>query len=268
MKYRVLIAPALLFVSASAIHIPDGFGVNFKQSMHHTIRYDQHQADKDWTWRLAEDLYTKYIITDLEYAPTARIPKIIHQIWLGSPFPERYKAWRDSWIKHHPDWQYMLWTEKEIAKFGLVNKDLYNTATNYGEKSDIARYEILYRLGGLYIDVDFECRKPFDILHHCCDFYGGLSCSSRFQVINCLIGSAPEHPILRLCIEQLSTLNSTTIRDSTPGAIIGRTGPVMFTRCIQKYLPGCTDRTILFPTTYFFPCPILNGKIEALLPNG
>ena len=41
------------------------------------------------------------------------------------------------------------------AAFALEQKIL-------GEKSDIFRYEILYRFGGVYVDTDFECIKPFE----------------------------------------------------------------------------------------------------------
>jgi mannosyltransferase OCH1-like enzyme len=40
----------------------------------------------------------------------------------------------------------------------------FDRASNFGEKSDIWRYEILFRLGGVYVDTDFECVRPFDSL--------------------------------------------------------------------------------------------------------
>ena len=44
---------------------------------------------------------------------TARpcIPKIIHQIWLGSPRPAtaEYIKWFDSWQTFHPDWEIRWW---------------------------------------------------------------------------------------------------------------------------------------------------------------
>ena len=48
-------------------------------------------------------LYNAYIAKFCMQQP-GRIPKIIHQIWLGSPLPERYKQWQRTWTDNHPDW--------------------------------------------------------------------------------------------------------------------------------------------------------------------
>ena len=38
------------------------------------------------------------------------IPKIIHHVWPGSDtFKEKFHAWRQSWIKYHPDWTFYFW---------------------------------------------------------------------------------------------------------------------------------------------------------------
>jgi mannosyltransferase OCH1-like enzyme len=78
-----------------------------------------------------------------------KIPQIIHQIWLGSPIPELYAGWEQTWQKLNPGWDYRLWNEREIDAFGLVNRRAYDESTSYGVKSDLARYEILERLGGI-----------------------------------------------------------------------------------------------------------------------
>ena len=39
----------------------------------------------------------------------------------------------------------------------LKNQKAYSSAKNWGMKSDILRYEILQKFGGVYIDTDYEC---------------------------------------------------------------------------------------------------------------
>ena len=39
----------------------------------------------------------------------------------------------------------------------LKNQKAYSMAKNWGMKSDILRYEILQKFGGVYIDTDYEC---------------------------------------------------------------------------------------------------------------
>ena len=86
-----------------------------------------------------------------------KIPKIVHQIWLGSSLPIKFRELRERWIRiMGQEWKFILWDEVSIEIFGLKNIEAYESAGNYGEKSDIARYEILYRMGGVYLDTDME----------------------------------------------------------------------------------------------------------------
>ncbi len=47
--------------------------------------------------------------------------------------------------------------EWNVQLLYLQKHGAYDQADNYGFKSDIARYEILYRFGGVYVDTDYEC---------------------------------------------------------------------------------------------------------------
>src|ERR1700722_16260603 len=49
-------------------------------------------------------LYELHSPEKMELHNEPLIPKIIHQIWLGSPLPEKYKALQATWLNHHPDW--------------------------------------------------------------------------------------------------------------------------------------------------------------------
>ncbi len=202
-------------------------------------------------WDHIKKLYYTFVETEFNSSQT-RIPKIVHQIWLGSPFPQKYREYQKTWQEKHPDWQYMLWTEKEIDALGLINRSKYDAAANYGEKSDIARYEILYRIGGLYIDTDFECLYPFDCLLGL-DFFAGIAwghSSNSFEVYNGLIGSVPGHPILRECIQSMGHSNGDIYQ------IMNSSGPVHFTRCIKQwYKNPDAGRVVLFPCAYFYPYP-------------
>jgi len=143
------------------------------------------------------------------------IPKIIHHIWLGGCLPERFQAYRDTWRTFHPGWEMILWGDEDIENFGLVNKDQYDKASNYGEKSDIARYEILLRYGGLYVDTDFECLASFDPFHIVCGFFAGISNTATIEINNGLIGSVPNHPILLEIVEKLGA-NFVTTEEKEP----------------------------------------------------
>lgn len=188
---------------------------------------------------------------------TPKIPKIIHQIWLSrdnrKTIPEKYLNYLQTWLDLHPDWEYKLWTNNDIEKLNLENKDLYNRAINYGERSDIARYEILWRFGGLYIDTDFQCIKPFDLLHYCYDLYTGIELPAmasflqhRIIMANGLIGVRAKHPVMQACINKLRI--SLHEKD-----IINRSGPLLFMNAFMQHANKNGNVDIALPAFYFYP---------------
>ena len=103
--------------------------------------------------------------------------KIVHQIWLGNaPMPENYKIFRQQWQEVNPDWEFKLWTEKEIEAEVWDNQGIYDDIAIPPEgkrsheiavatqRSDIIRYEILYRYGGMYLDCDIEPIKTLSYM--------------------------------------------------------------------------------------------------------
>lgn len=201
-------------------------------------------------------LYVENHPAVLQKSKKELIPLKIHQIWLGpaSP-PAMFKSWQKSIMAFHPGWEYKLWTDKDIESLNLYNKTLYNASNNYGERSDIARYEILYQFGGVYLDIDFECIKSLKDFHYLYDFYTAivpLDCCS--SLANGIIGSVPRHPILRECITSLhSNWNLKTV--------LLRTGPQHFEKVFWKTAQIYNTKTIAFPASFFFPVTNTQAKI-------
>jgi mannosyltransferase OCH1-like enzyme len=86
------------------------------------------------------------------------IPKIIHQIWIGKKLPPQ--ALMDTWKMK--DFEYQVWDEDNIASLNMINQDKYDyfyKKKMYYGCADIARIEILYQHGGLYIDADTKRLK-------------------------------------------------------------------------------------------------------------
>ena len=209
-----------------------------------------------------ERLYQQNNLSKIPHLATPLIPKILHQIWIGpNTPPEIFKKSQESIKKYMPGWEYKLWKDADIAKLKLENQKYYDLASNYGEKSDIARYEILYRFGGLYLDVDFVCLKPFDILHHSYDFYTGimpLDCQAT--IANGIIGSAQGHPILRDCIDTIPD-------DGTKNKkILIRSGPIHFQKSFLKIGKDYKGPFVAFPKSFFFPIDLKERDSKHKLP--
>lgn len=197
------------------------------------------------------------------YQTEPRIPKIIHQIWLGSPVPQQFYPLIETWKTLHPDWEYKLWTDNDIEEFDLTNKLIYAIAPNYGMKSDIARLEILYRHGGLYIDLDQECLLPHDIFHHITDFYVGIvSPNPSFEksLANGLIGSCKQHPILKQAIDRIlySYRAIRTIHKQSIEKTLEYTGPFLLSRIVNQYMMQSQEfinsgpLCLVLPKSFFF----------------
>ena len=131
----------------------------------------------------------------------ARIPKIIHQVWLGGDeLPDQFELWRQSWLDRHPDWKHVLWTEEEIEELPFLRRELYDSAPNLGAKSDAVRLEVIWRFGGLYVDTDFECLHSFDELHARLDFFAAISNVGALEISNGLLAARKRHPLVRRAI--------------------------------------------------------------------
>lgn len=166
------------------------------------------------------------------------IPHIFHHIWLGSPLPARFRAYIDTWHLHHPHWEFKLWTEDNL--FPLINQDQFLAARSRAQQADIARYEVLFRIGGVYLDTDFECKKSLDPL--VTDLQGFAAEEDDNMIAIGIMGFRPKHQLLQ---EVISALPSWFVKTSNP---VLSTGPGLF----SHFARGRTD-LMIFDRTLFYP---------------
>lgn len=159
------------------------------------------------------------------------IPKIIHQIWIGDQSKRPTKLMQ-TWIDHHPDWKYFLWTEKEIEFLGLLNKRQFDLHPTLAGKADIARYEILYRHGGFFIDADSICINPMDQLLSrefvCC--YESEKHRGNL-VANGYIGCPKGHKSMSDLMKIISKLSNLNLLDVGAWKTLG---PIPFSYVVHK----------------------------------
>lgn len=195
--------------------------------------------------------YLRYCHNIKKFARGGAIPKKLHFIWVGGELPEKYKPFIKQWRALHPDWEFKLWTDKEVATFPWINKKAFDIATNPGMKSDIWRYEILYQYGGLYLDVDFFPLKAFDDLTDTLDFFLGLT--KWGGAYNGLIASMPKHPILQALIDKLGEGVS---EEHGFNEIINATGPVFLEKVLFSINNKYSNKPVVFfPHFYFYAIP-------------
>ena len=227
------------------------YDVSFSEGM---LVHKSSEAEK---WNLLQKLYKDNYL-EAQSLNKPRIPKIIHQIWLGSPFPEKYIELQNTWKKFHPDWEYHLWTDENIKDLKFINREIFDKTENFGAKSDILRYEVLYQFGGLYVDTDFECLKSFDDIHCMCDFYAGTLTSEDPRILIGLIGSSPKNDVIKKNIEEINVAS----RKHTPEDIFDTTGPIHFTRCFFDVVQETNQKCVIFPSTFFYPSSNSNCGVD------
>jgi hypothetical protein len=157
------------------------------------------------------------------------IPRIIHHIWLGGPVPTKLQRLIATWRTAHPSWIHCMWTDTTVAGIDFWNKDAIAAATNYGEVSDILRYEILYSIGGVYVDVDVQCVKSLDPLHDRDALYIGVSKTTIFELNNAVIGAPRGHPLLAAIIQRIREASGQSCAFTGFLKTIATTGPGMLT---------------------------------------
>lgn len=176
------------------------------------------------------------------------IPKILHRIWVGGEPPAHLVSLGLRWEELNPGWEFRIWRDGDLR--WLQNQDLFDRAAEYvpvdgiGQfKADVARYEILRKFGGVYVDFDVEPLKPFASLLGVPAFAGWEE-DGRY-VGNTVLGSVPGASIWTDIIESLPG-NAAKHKGRAATWV---SGPRFLTRVYES------DRSQLkvYPQRYFFP---------------
>lgn len=138
------------------------------------------------------------------------IPQTFHRLWLGSEEPEWLRGFVEGWINHHPGWDLKQWDEGSLRAelFPLQNQDIYDHAeeiapNHVGQlRSDVVRYELLAKFGGVWIDTDLECLRSVDGLIGSSQCFAAWEAQYRW-IGNTILGSVPGHPAVQALIDGL-----------------------------------------------------------------
>lgn len=100
------------------------------------------------------------------------IPKKIHYCWFsGRTMPKEFEACIASWKKYCPDYEIVRWDETNYdVGQNTYMRDAYQEK-RWGFVPDYARFDIIYREGGIYLDTDVELLRSLDpLLENPCFF--------------------------------------------------------------------------------------------------
>lgn len=158
------------------------------------------------------------------------IPRIVHRIWIGGEEPDWLRPFAQTW--HRPGWGLREWTDANVDElFPLTNQRLFDEAPaiapdHVGQlRSDVLRYEILHRFGGVYVDADLECLQPIDPLIHGLDAFAAWEVQGAW-IANGFMGAREHHHFLASLIGGLAD-NVARFAGSKPNKM---SGPQYLTR--------------------------------------
>lgn len=150
------------------------------------------------------------------------IARTFHSLWTGPPMPDHLRRYLATWTQVHPGWEHRIWTDDDLD--WLQNQDLYDFAEaitkHTGQfRADVARYEILHRHGGVWVDCDFEAINPID------ELLLGVDCFAAWEtddvwIGNAILGAVPGHPLYEALIEGLPA-NVKAHRGKRPNVLSG-----------------------------------------------
>jgi mannosyltransferase OCH1-like enzyme len=182
--------------------------------------------------------------------------KVVNGFWYGSELGELEKLCIDSWIENGYKFRLWLYEDIEVPKDVIVKNanhivsfDQYFT---YSEGhtvgtpvafSNLFRTQLLYKLGGLYVDLDVLCLKPYEFNERFV-FSEQVDSGWDYHVATCILYS--ENKGERIFEDWSDWILAKKNKTITHGDL----GPNLFTKLIinnklQKYV---------LPKDYF--CPI------------
>ncbi|AVP87417.1 hypothetical protein phytr_4680 [Candidatus Phycorickettsia trachydisci] len=198
----------------------------------------------------------------MPYLDKPLIPKVMHHVWDGD-LPPLYQNYFDECKKLHPDWEFKFWSDEDIRSLNLENQDLYDKSRDYAGRSDIARYEILYKFGGVYRDLDVKCLRPIDDLNHKYDFFAPIEYPITYWpavINNGIIGANAGHPVLKRTLDIIRQNYDTQWEvfdlgnEKTADELYMMVAKVSMLPLTQSFIEQTKpdDKSIALPASYFY----------------
>ncbi|MDF7673783.1 FkbM family methyltransferase [Acetobacteraceae bacterium ESL0709] len=200
------------------------------------------------------------------YNQNPSIPRHIHIIWIGQNEKMPVHC-MESWVKMNPGWTVHLWTEQHLNTISWqsekhiqalmqlaqgVKQGGHDKEANhiYASIADIMRYEILYAVGGFYVDANSFCIRPLEEWLFDSDFCASSANETKTPnlISNGYIASIPGHPIL---LELITTLYNQDTASILSGPNWIKTGSIPLTETISAL--KMAHKITLWPSHYFLP---------------
>jgi mannosyltransferase OCH1-like enzyme len=176
------------------------------------------------------------------------IPHFLHQYWDTGDPPASVRPLLATWSELNRGWNYRLWNDESIIDFieaqhfGASVRGAYEACRFPAMRADLARYILLWKLGGVYADADLTCLRP---LHEVVDTEASLVIFRGWNGAwrNDFMAAAPGCLVLE---EFISKAVSNISARFSPHNLWLVTGPGMTTPIVQNVLANDSIRIQTF----------------------
>jgi hypothetical protein len=209
------------------------------------------------------------ILNNCQGTVESKIPPILHFVWVG---PNNMS---DETLKLFNQWKTItkleirLWTNEDLTteEFSPEILKKINQSKKPAQKADIIRLAVLYKYGGIYLDIDMRPIRDLEPLLSYFNQADGIICNdepnfdgTNHYLCNAFIACRPGSRLAKNALE-LILLGDFDKCES----IIELTGPVMFGRSLCLGLEDenivCLPAPFFFPISWRNPHSITNSKL-------
>jgi hypothetical protein len=191
------------------------------------------------------------------------VPLVIYESWKSHEVPKGMRNNILRLLETNPEFDYYLYSDEECAAFISDNYDdevlaAFHALKPGAYKSDLWRYCILYKLGGVYLDIKYYSTVPLiriidenpTVFVRDADSYSVQIPAGDFSFQTCLyngfIVSPPKNEIFKLCIDEIvESCKKRLYRRNN----LDVTGPCLLGRIIQQ----------VYTSEYFKAIPFVYG---------
>lgn len=194
------------------------------------------------------------------------IPKVIYQTWFTKDLPDEVVSYIEEFMKINPEYRREFYDDADIETFIQENYDeriyqAYKQLNIGASKADFWRYLILYKKGGIYLDIDSAIVARLDTFIREDDKAIISREGNPGVFLQWALMFEAGHPILKsiieICIHNIESRTHTQIPDLV--------GPRAFTRAIYNTLCPFLGES-LRDKLYFIKDDYLNQQIVQSVP--
>jgi len=187
--------------------------------------------------------------------PSRRIPSNIFQTWYTKDLCPELEFIRNKMLEQNPEWSYSLFNDNEMDSYVKNNfskriQNAYFKLNIVTARADLWRYLILYKEGGVYLDMDSSINQPLKNLIKPDDEAIITAEGNPDLYVQWALIFNKGHPIL---MNVLNIVVNNIENNTYPDDILNMTGPGAYTRGINEYHKTLYSNTIthasILPTT-------------------